>query len=162
MHAARNKLNLCNAAGLQVRLLTRLQHARAVAYGFLRSCGQAAVSGKGGVDPPEPAGQLVPEPQEPGPEDCCQVDTLAPLTETRKSLAHLWSIFVLFVQSGCTFCVWDSYRDTLLEYQVQQARLKGNSPPVKALDPFEEMERTMSDLAEGKGPKAPETSATRT
>lgn len=49
------------------------------------------------------------------------------------------------------------YRDNLHEYRVQQAHLKGQSPPVKALDPFEEMELKLNSLAEeGKGPKAAE------
>ena len=59
------------------------------------------------------------------------------------------------MQSGCTLCVWDMYRDALHQYRVQQAKLKGEAVPVKALDPFEEMERKLNGLAEqGKGPKA--------
>lgn len=47
------------------------------------------------------------------------------------------------------------YRDNLHEYRVQQAMVRGESPPVKALDPFEEMELKLNNLAdEGKGPKA--------
>ncbi|KAL3160127.1 hypothetical protein ABBQ32_010901 [Trebouxia sp. C0010 RCD-2024] len=82
------------------------------------------------VDPAKPIdGPLLEEPQEPGPEDCCQ--------------------------SGCSLCVWDMYRDNLHEYRVQQAMVRGESPPVKALDPFEEMELKLNNLAdEGKGPKA--------
>ena len=61
------------------------------------------------------------------------------------------------MQSGCTLCVWDMYKDNLHEYRVQQAQLKGEAPPVKALDPFEEMELKLNGLAEeGKGPKAAE------
>lgn len=61
------------------------------------------------------------------------------------------------LQSGCSLCVWDMYRDNLHEYRVQQAKLKGESPPIKALDPFEEMEMKLNGLAEeGKGPKAAE------
>ena len=61
------------------------------------------------------------------------------------------------MQSGCSLCVWDMYRDNLHEYRVQQAMLKGETPPVKALDPFEEMELKLKGLAEeGKGPKASE------
>lgn len=38
---------------------------------------------------------------------------------------------------------------------MQQAMLKGETPPVKALDPFEEMELKLDGLAkEGKGPQA--------
>ena len=49
------------------------------------------------------------------------------------------------------------YRDNLHEYRVQQAMLKGETLPVKALDPFEEMELKLNSLAEdGKGPKASE------
>lgn len=49
------------------------------------------------------------------------------------------------------------YRDSLHEYRVQQAKLKGKTPPIKALDPFEEMEIKLNGLAEeGKGPKAPQ------
>lgn len=60
-------------------------------------------------------------------------------------------------QSGCSLCVWDMYRGNLHEYRVQQAHLKGESIPIKALDPFEELEKKLSGLAEeGKGPKAPE------
>ena len=60
-------------------------------------------------------------------------------------------------QSDCSLCVWDMYRDNLHEYQVQQGHLKGKSPPIKALDPFEELERKLSGLAEeGKGPAAAE------
>ncbi|KAL3158427.1 hypothetical protein ABBQ38_010661 [Trebouxia sp. C0009 RCD-2024] len=84
------------------------------------------------VDPTKPIdGPLLEEPQEPGPEDCCQ--------------------------SGCSLCVWDMYRDNLHDYRVQQAMVRGESPPVKALDPFEEMELKLNKLAdEGKGPKAAE------
>lgn len=84
------------------------------------------------VDPSKPIeGSLLEKPEEPGPEDCCQ--------------------------SGCSLCVWDMYRDNLHEYRVQQAKLKGESPPIKALDPFEEMEMKLNGLAEeGKGPKAAE------
>lgn len=47
------------------------------------------------------------------------------------------------------------YRDNLHEYRVQQAMLQGDTPPVKVLDPFEEMELKLNGLAkEGKGPKA--------
>lgn len=61
------------------------------------------------------------------------------------------------VQSGCSLCVWDMYRDNLHEYRVQQAMLRGERPPVKSLDPFEEMELRLNNLAdEGKGPKAAE------
>ena len=50
------------------------------------------------------------------------------------------------------------YKDNLHEYRVQQAQLRGETPPVKALDPFEEMELKLNSLAEeGKGPKAAET-----
>ena len=49
------------------------------------------------------------------------------------------------------------YRDNLHDYRIQQAKLKGEKPPVKALDPFEEMERKLNGLAdEGKGPRAAE------
>ena len=66
---------------------------------------------------------------------------------------------MLRLQSGCTLCVWDMYKDNLHEYRVQQAKLKGEAPPVKALDPFEEMEMKLNGLAtEGKGPKAAEAS----
>lgn len=61
----------------------------------------------------------------------------------------------LILQSGCSLCVWDMYRDNLHDYRVQQAELKGESPPVKALDPFEEIGKKLNGLAdEGKGPKA--------
>ncbi|KAA6417137.1 MAG: hypothetical protein FRX49_12892 [Trebouxia sp. A1-2] len=44
------------------------------------------------------------------------------------------------------------YKDNLHEYRVQQAQLRGETPPVKALDPFEEMELKLNSLAqEGKG-----------
>ena len=50
------------------------------------------------------------------------------------------------------------YKDNLHEYRVQQAQMRGETPPVKALDPFEEMEHKLDSLArEGKGPKAAET-----
>ncbi|KAL0027838.1 hypothetical protein WJX77_009481 [Trebouxia sp. C0004] len=85
------------------------------------------------VDPSKPIkGLLLERPEEPGHEDCCQ--------------------------SGCSLCVWDMYKDNLHEYRVQQAQLRGETPPVKALDPFEEMELKLNSLAqEGMGPKAAET-----
>ena len=50
------------------------------------------------------------------------------------------------------------YKDNLHEYRVQQAQLRGETPPVKALDPFEEMELKLNSLAqEGTGPKAAKT-----
>lgn len=52
-------------------------------------------------------------------------------------------------------CVWDVYQDNLHEYRVQQAMLKGEPLPVKALDSFEEMELKLDGLLrDGKGPKA--------
>lgn len=97
------------------------------------SCSQHAQSDNSArVDPSKPIeGHLLERPEEPGPEDCCQ--------------------------SGCSLCVWDMYKDNLHEYRVQQAQLRGETPPVKALDPFEEMELKLNSLAqEGKGPKAAE------
>ncbi|DBA74943.1 TPA: hypothetical protein ACH3X2_009270 [Trebouxia sp. C0005] len=100
----------------------------------LHTCSQhAQPDNSARVDPSKPIkGLLLERPQEPGPEECCQ--------------------------SGCSLCVWDMYKDNLHEYRVQQAQLRGETPPVKALDPFEEMELKLNSLAqEGKGPKAAET-----
>lgn len=77
------------------------------------------------------------------------------MTETVSCLDCFCLQLCHLMQSGCTLCVWDMYRDALHEYRVQQAKLKGESVPVKAPDPFEEMERKPNGLAEeGKGPKA--------
>lgn len=83
-------------------------------------CQRCLSSGAG-----EPAGKLkaaatdlpplaLTPPTEPGPEDCCQ--------------------------TGCVECVWDVYQRELHAYNLQQAKLKGEAPP---LDPFEEMERRL-------------------
>lgn len=130
---------------------------------------------RAGEDIVEPSklirGALLPKPEEPGPEDCCQVlavkkvATLSPCKgQPTSCLAGYGSLLAgqdksefIFskLQSGCSLCVWDMYRDNLHEYRVQQAMLKGEAPSVKALDPFEEMELKLNGLAkEGKGPKA--------
>ncbi|DBA87942.1 TPA: hypothetical protein ACH3X1_004931 [Trebouxia sp. C0004] len=101
---------------------------------ILHTCSQRAEPDNSArVDPSKPIkGLLLERPEEPGHEDCCQ--------------------------SGCSLCVWDMYKDNLHEYRVQQAQLRGETPPVKALDPFEEMELKLNSLAqEGMGPKAAET-----
>lgn len=105
-------------------------------------------------------------PTEPGPEDCCQVQfgnatdlsgqrinvdcfmcqigagqlhcsesNSASAENLRISNSTSWVL-----QTGCVECVWDVYQRELHAYNLQQAKLKGEAPP---LDPFEEMERRL-------------------
>lgn len=108
------------------------------------------------VDPTRPLDSpMLEKPEEPVPEGCCQVISAVLCSELEKG-GNCNNVRV-HGQSGCSLYIWYKYRGNLHEYRVQQPHLKGESPPIKALDSLEELEIKPSGLAEeGKGSKAAE------
>jgi hypothetical protein len=79
------------------------------------------------------------KPQEPGPEDCCQVGWIYPHTRVgRACIDSLTTPLLLLMQRGCQECVWDVYWRDMKAYNEQVALAEGRSPP---LDPFEVYQR---------------------